>query len=36
MGIFKDLVEEVVGGIFFTKISIPINMEDIKRLLKLL
>jgi hypothetical protein len=36
MGIFKDLVEEVAGEIFFTKISTPIKMEDIKRLLKFL
>jgi len=33
MVVLGDLIKETVGGLFFTKISIPINMEGYKELL---
>jgi hypothetical protein len=31
MTIFGDLIEEAIGGPFFTNISIPINTEGYKK-----
>jgi hypothetical protein len=36
MRIFRGIVEDDVGGIFFKKISISTNIENIKRFLDLL